>query len=138
MNANLNRRRFVRIFFGSFIPTPRKSIIWLDHDLFVVEHGCLSCAAQRQPDQSWDLEFSVYFRTRIMPGMEEETRMNPTEVLRQRLVLAGIPTEFGGHPIYKSLVGRVPAHTTPDNLLRRMRLVCSESPDTELGCSIPE
>lgn len=138
MKGLLNRRRFVRIFFGAFVPDRRDPITWFDADTFVVESGCLSCIGQRQPDGCWDLEFTVWRITRIVPVMETVERMNPTEALRQRLLESGIPTDFAGHEIFRSLVGRVSAGTTPEELLRVLRHIGSRFTEGELGCPVPD
>ena len=82
------------------------------------------------------MEFVVWRITRIIPGSETVERMIPTETLRQRLLEAGIPTEFDGHETFRSLIGKVPVGRSPDDLLRCMRKVCLESPVTDLGCAI--
>ena len=137
MTPLLSRRRFVRIFFGSFAPTRREPITWIDHDTFLVKTGCLSCCGGRRPDGAWDLDFTVWSITRFVPGTETVERMSPTEALRTKLAAAGIPTEFGGDEIYKSLIGRVSTGTTPEDLLCRMRKICRESV-TDLGCFVSE
>lgn len=138
MSALLDRRDFLSAFLRSFRARKRDGITWLDHDSFLVETGGLSCSGHRQCDGGWFLDITVWRITRIMPGMEEVMRMNPTPALRHRLLAAGVRTEFTEIDVFQSLVGQMSARTTPEELLRRMRKVCRASSVMDLGCSIPE
>jgi len=136
--AHISRRRFLEAFLCSFRSGRKDGVTRFDDGSFLVEHGCLSCAGQRRVDGEWDLEFTVWHTTRIIPSMESIERMNPTGVLRAALAAAGIPTEIGGHPVYRSLVGQMPAHTKPVDLMHCMKKICRALPVMDLGCRILE
>lgn len=88
---------------------------------FLVDCGELVCCAEGQ-NGTWKLSFDIYITTTTWEGRQETRRKVPSNTLREQLWnLLGIRTRLAGHPVYPSLVGRLPHRPDPHELLAAMR-----------------
>jgi hypothetical protein len=89
---------------------------------FTIEANWLDCFGYRLFDLSWEVFFTIWITTWPKPYMEETTRRNPNEALRQRLAEDGINTRFFGDEFVQSLLMHVPTVNLLD-LMRSMKAI---------------
>jgi len=108
-------------------PDPDCKIAFLNEaddgvDAVVIECRGLSCAASHEDDGSWRVSFEIWITTIFALGPVVTQRKVPSITLKAKLwSILGIETALEGHPIYPSLVGRVPCRPDPDELLVKMK-----------------
>jgi len=108
-------------------PEPECKIAYLNEiddgvDAVIITCRGLSCAANREDDGSWRVSFTIWMTTTYAVGPIVTKRKVPSTTLQEKLLsILGIETRFEGHPIYLSLVGRVPCTPDPDELLAKMK-----------------
>ena len=90
-------------------------------DDYFVDCGELGCNVERQADGTWELSFTIYTMTEYPSGQSVMSRKVPSNTLREQLWGSlGIRTRLAGHPIYPTLVGRLPCRPDPNNVLTAM------------------
>ncbi|MCY2987213.1 MAG: hypothetical protein NTY19_05005 [Planctomycetota bacterium] len=99
--------------------TDEPSITYFDED-YLVDCGELGCMV-RQADGTWEVSFDVYVTTEYPSGEVVTRRKVPSNTLREQLWHSvGIRTRLAGHPVYPSLVGRLPTRPDPNDVLESL------------------
>jgi len=100
-----------------------KPIIKQFEDGYWIDVGCLRCLTEEDRSGA-TLTFGVFLKTCPMPGVVNETRMAPTEMLKQMLEAVGFPVAWEiWHPDYPALIARIDPCPLPQEIAARLQRV---------------
>jgi hypothetical protein len=99
----------------------RTSVIKTFDDGYEIDVGPLRCLTEKDGSGTI-LTFGVFLTSYPMPGVVDETRMAPTEMLKQRLEAVGFPVAWEiWNPDYPFIVARIDPCPLPQEIAARLQ-----------------